>query len=237
MCEYGVNDTHTTWATAVFPYVKNGGQSGVGSSVGLRNHGNSGIFRSPANPRPEIADIWSPGQFSYGVHHSIFVDNYGWSPSWGTPPNPGVNATSLDDFADKIVMIEKGVNAPSACCNYPYFHDFQGFWVDKILTVPNDPSTIFRDGVDAYTPGSPVYDPRFDTDCGESTAWNWECAMHPRYRFSRTAPATFADGHSKAMTKGGIKWFKNIWVDRRGANPNYQYSYLTPSGWGRPPIW
>jgi prepilin-type N-terminal cleavage/methylation domain-containing protein len=237
MCDSGINETHVQWSTAIYPYVKNGGNSLTGGSlVGGRNFGNSGIFRSPANPRPESPDIWSAGQFSYGVHHAIFVNNYAWHPSWGVPANPGVSATSIDSPGDKIIMLEKGVNDSSACCNYSYFHDYQGFWVDKVLTVPNDPSTLFRDGVDVYNKNHPLYDPRYDTDCNATTSWNWECAMHPRYRFTETSPMAFADGHAKAIKKGGIKWFQNIWIDRRGVNPGYQYSYLN-SGWGRPPIW
>jgi prepilin-type processing-associated H-X9-DG protein len=237
MCDYGINETQVQWSTALYPYIKNGGTSLTGGSlVGGRNHANSGIFRSPANPRPEVSDIWSPGQFSYGVHHTIFANNYAWNETWGYPPNPGVNATSLDAPGDKVIMLEKGVNDASACCNYSYFHDYQGFWVDKILTVPNDPTTAFRDGVDVYNKNSPLYDPRYDTDCNSATAWNWECAMHPRYRFSEAAPMAFADGHAKSIKKGAIKWFKNIWIDRRNVNPGYQYSYLN-AGWGRPPIW
>jgi prepilin-type N-terminal cleavage/methylation domain-containing protein len=236
MSEYGQYDTHITWSTAIYPYVKNGGQSGWGSSVGDRNFANSGIFRSPANPRAESTIQSSAGDFSYGVHLSLFVTNYAWQPSWGTAPNPGVSATAIDQSADKIVLMEKGTNNVENPWNYPYFHDFQGFWVDKVLTVPNDPSTLFRDGVDAYTPGSPVYDVRFDTDCNAATAGNWECAMHARYRFSGAMPVSFLDGHAKTIRKGGLKWFKNIWIDRRGANPNYQYSYMN-QGWGRPPIW
>jgi prepilin-type N-terminal cleavage/methylation domain-containing protein len=237
MSEYGQFDTHVTWATMIYPYVKNGTQTTAGSTVGSRTFANDGIFRTPANPRPEVTNASSSGQYCYGVHHTLFVNNYAWQPSWGTPPNPGVNATSIDQSADKIIMMEKGANNPGNAWNYPQFHDFQGYWVDKVLTVPNDPSTLFRDGVDVYTPTSTMFDKLFDTDCQDGvTAGKWECAMHARYRFSGTMPVTFLDGHAKTFKKGAIKWFQNIWVDKRGVNPNYQYSYLN-QGWGRPPIW
>jgi len=38
------------------------------------------------------------------------------------------------------------------------------------------------------------------------------CGMLPRYRYTRTCPSTFTDGHAKAMSKGQISYWKNIYV-------------------------
>jgi prepilin-type processing-associated H-X9-DG protein len=38
------------------------------------------------------------------------------------------------------------------------------------------------------------------------------CGMLPRYRYTRTCPVAFVDGHAKAMSKGSITFGKNIWV-------------------------
>jgi hypothetical protein len=43
----------------------------------------------------------------------------------------------------------------------------------------------------------------------------------------------FADGHVKAITKGAIKWFENIWFDRRGLYNNFSWYYGWIKGeWG-----
>lgn len=224
------------WTTAIFPYVKNG-DNGINPAEPAvlipRSYGNGGLFRSPGNPRAEARFGNSAGSFNYGVHMSMFVMNYE-HPGTGVV-NPGLSATAIDLPADKIMMIEKGTNAPQNNWNFPWFHDWQNMWVGPILGTVGDPSTLLRDGVDVYTPGTAVYDPRFDSDC--ATDGFWECAAHPRYRFTRTAPAVFADGHAKAMVKGQIRWFQNIWIDRRNQNNyNWFYGYLNGSGWGFPGI-
>ncbi len=40
----------------------------------------------------------------------------------------------------------------------------------------------------------------------------WEGGHTVRYRHSGAASCLFADGHVKAMTKGSIKWYKNIYI-------------------------
>lgn len=242
MSEYGGNGTaspYIPWTTAIYVYVKNGdfGLNPTEPSVTVaRSYGNSGIFRSPGNPRTEAKSQNSDGSFSYGVHHSIFANNYGHD---GSNPivNRSMNQTAIDGVADKIMMMEKGANATGAGYNYPWFMDWQAQYVGAICGTPGDPNTVQRDGVDVYNPASPMYDPRFDSDCGTSSSGAWECAAHPRYRFTRTAPAVFADGHAKTMVKGGIKWFKNIWIDVRNKNRfSWFYDYMNDGGWGFPGI-
>ena len=47
----------------------------------------------------------------------------------------------------------------------------------------------------------------------------------------------FADGHAKAIKRGAIKWFENLWLDRRNVNNwNWYYGYLNGGGWGFPGI-
>lgn len=233
--ETGQDATHLTYATVIMPYVKNGDMTNSSAGIG-QSFGASGIFRSPGNPRPEVRNASSAGAFSYGVHHAIFVANFGHDPSQGQP-NPGVSQSVIDSSADKIIMLEKGANDAGTPWNYPWFHDWQNQWVGAICATAGDPSTVIRDGVDVYTPGTSVYDPRFDSDCGASSSGAWECAAHPRYRFTNTAPAVFADTHAKAMKKGQIKWFQNIWIDRRNINHySWYYDYMNGGGWGFPGI-
>ncbi|MBN9502034.1 MAG: hypothetical protein BGO01_10380 [Armatimonadetes bacterium 55-13] len=230
--ETGSGNNYMSWAAVVYPYIKNGDKNT--SSTGVeQSFASSGIYRSPGNPRTEVKGANSEGAFSYGVHHSIFVDNYGHDPSQGTP-NPGCPQNVIEQVADKVMMMEKGTNNPGAGWNYPWFHDWQQMWISAICGTSGDPNTVQRDGVEVYTPGSPVYAPQFDSDCGAATAGNWECAAHARYRYAQTSPMVFADGHAKALKKGAIKWFQNIWIDRRNVNNWNNYGYLNGGGWGFP---
>jgi len=228
--EFGINDTHQTWATVVDPYVKNGDNK-VSTAGVTQNWADSGIYRSPGNPVGVTPGQSSGGQYSYGVHHGLFVNNY----NNGNNGNPGVQASVVETPADLVALMEKGANG--AAWNYPWFMDWQQQWVGAICTTAGNPATVFRDGVDVYTKGTPVYSPVFDSDCTSSTAGAWECAAHARYRFPNTAPMAFADGHAKAIKKGEIKWFKNIWLDRRNINTvGGAYGYENGSGWGFPGI-
>lgn len=233
MSEYGSGDNYVSWAGELFPYVKTGTM--LTSTTGIQNNNaTQGIFHSPGNPFPEKVER-NPGEFSYGVHMSLFVSNY--DDGTVAAPNPGVQASAVDQVADKIVMMEKGANDPGSNWNFPFFHDWQAMWIGAICTTPGDVNTVQRDGVDAYTPGSDVYTPYFDNDCPTTWSGGWECAAHARYRFNRVAPMVYADGHAAGMAKGAIKWYKNIWVDRRNINHySWYYDYLNGSGWGFPGI-
>ncbi|MBS1707909.1 MAG: prepilin-type N-terminal cleavage/methylation domain-containing protein [Armatimonadetes bacterium] len=233
MSEYGSGDNYYSYATTVYPYIKNGKNWTSGTGV-VQNTAGDGIFRSPSSPIPP-ANVPNEGSFTYGVHMSIFVSNY--DDGSDTNVNPGVPAGVIDAPADKVIMMEKGANNPGAGWNYPFFHDWQAMWIGPICTTPGDPSTVYRDGVEAYTPGSDVYTPYFDNDCPQNWAGGWECAAHARYRYNRVAPMVFADGHAKGIGKGAIQWFKNIWVDRRNINHHsWFYDYMNGSGWGFPGI-
>ncbi len=229
--EYGSGDNHVTWATAIYPYLKSGDKR-VSSTGVDQNFAQDGIFRSPGNPRASRPGFSTGASFSYGVHMGLFVNNFD---NFGGAANPGVSQSVVDAPADKIAMMEKGANSND--WSYPWFHDWQQMWVGSILGTPGDVSTIQRDGVDVYTPGTSVYSPVFDSDCGATTGGAWECAAHARYRFTQTAPVVFVDGHATSMKKGQIQWFKNIWVDRRNVNQwNWYYGYVNGGGWGFPGI-
>lgn len=229
--EYGSGDRHVTWATVVYPYIKSGDKKVSAAGVD-QNFASEGVFRSPGNPRPSKPGQSSGGNFSYGVHFSLFVDNF---ENTGGEANPGVPTSVVDSPADKIMMMEKGTNQSD--WNYPWFHDWQNMWVGPICRTAGDPSTVYRDGVDVYTKGTAVYAPQFDSDCVAATDGNWECAAHARYRYNKTAPMAFADGHAASIKKGAIQWFKNIWIDRRNVNTwNWYYGYQNGGGWGFPGI-
>jgi prepilin-type N-terminal cleavage/methylation domain-containing protein len=234
----GTND-YLSWCTIVYPYIKNGDfhtQSGVPF---LQSYGSDGIFRSPGNPRPVVVGQNSAGAFSFGIHHALWVDNDGYENAAvsGGAPNPTVSASAVTSPADLIQFMEKGTNDVGTPWNYPWFHDWQQQWVGAILNTPGDPSTIFRDGDDSVNPNWDGYTPNFDTDCAPAGSGAWECAAHARYRYTNACPMSYADGHAKTMSKGQLKWFKNIWLDRRNMNNwNWYYGYMNGSGWGFPGI-
>lgn len=229
--EYGSNDNHVTWATAIYPYVKSGDKKVSAAGVD-QNFATDGIFRSPGNPKQGRMGQASGANYAYGVHHAIFVHNFD---NQGGEANPGVQASIIEAPADKIAVMEKGANYSD--WNYPWFHDWQQQWVGSICNTSGDPSTVYRDGVDVYTKGTAVYDPRYDSDCGSASDGAWECAAHARYRYAESTVVAYVDGHAGAMKKNAIKWYKNIWVDRRNVNRwNWYYGYLNDGGWGFPGI-
>ncbi len=231
--EYGNDDNHVTWATAIYPYLKSGDKKVSAKGVD-QVFAQEGIFRSPGNPRPITPGVSGPGTYTYGVHHGLFVDNYG---NQGGPSNPGVSASAVANPADLIALMEKGANYQG--WNFPWFMDWQQQWVGAICKTAGDPSTVYRDGDDSVNPNWSGYTPNFDSDCSSDAAQGkWECAAHARYRYTQTAPMAFADGHARAMKKGSVQWFKNIWLDRRNINtaPNNNYGYENDGGWGFPGI-
>ncbi len=213
----GAAGPHITWTTMVIPYIKNGDFK-VNSQGVQVSTGKSGIFKCPTAPAKDENNAEVEG-YTYGVHHSIFADNYGLVPSDGNITS-SLSTTAIDAPADKVAIMEKGAN--SADWNYPWFHDWQNMWVGSITTIPGNEGAIYRDGVDVYK-GGPLYDPRFDTDCGSTTTGNWECAAHARYRHQENSNMGYLDGHAKSMKKGAMKWYKNLFVRRAGNTGAYWY--------------
>jgi prepilin-type N-terminal cleavage/methylation domain-containing protein len=229
--EYGSGDVHITWQALVHPYVKNGSQYRNPISGVTQNAGVDGIFRSPSFPRNPVSNptTWEQAQtggFSYGVHHTIFADNFNSNFDWFQSNNQVVQSlsqTQLESPSEKVMMMEKGANLT---WGYPWFHPWQGMWVGSVVSTPGNPNTLVRDGVDVYNPSSPMYDPRFDTDCTAATQGNWECAAHARYRFAQGAPMVFMDTSARVVRKGGIRWFANIYVPRGDVQGKWAYWYL-----------
>lgn len=229
MSEYGDNSSaaapHITWTTSVFPYVKNGDQLTDPVTGNKVCTGKDGLFKDPAGPPISLTDVSKEGYY-FGVSRLICAANYGV-----LPPDqilPSMSQTEIDAPADKVLIAEKGVN--SSNWNFPWFVDWQFQYIDSIASTPGNASTVYRDGDTSWNPNSPLYSPWYDTDCIAGVSNDkWECAAHPRYRYNFNSVFAFADGHTKSIPRGGLKWFKNIYVQRSGiTTENGTYGWYYP---------
>ncbi|RYG24310.1 prepilin-type N-terminal cleavage/methylation domain-containing protein [bacterium] len=234
MAEYGDNwsaaTPHITWTTNVYPYVKSGDQSIDPVAGNTVSTGKAGIFSDPAAPAVSQTDVTDEGYY-FGVNRLICAANYNGGQPWFDSAGqilPSLSQTQLEAPADKILIAEKGLNSRNASnkWNYPWFVDWQFQYIDSIAHTPGDASTVYRDGDVSQQPGSPIYSPKYDTDCQSGVSdGNWECAAHPRYRYSKQAVFGFSDGHAKAITRGGLKWFQNIYVQRSIPSSSWTYGW------------
>ncbi len=217
---------HITWTTSVYPYIKSGDYQTDPANGGKVCVGKDGVFRDPAGPSVALTGVTKEGYY-FGVNRLICPSNYNAGESWFDSAGqvlPPMSQTEIDAPADKVLVTAKGINADD--WNYPWFVDWQFQYIDSIASTPGNASTVYRDGDTSKNPNSPVYSPWFDTDCIAGTSnGKWECAAHPRYRYNGTCAMGFADGHVKAIKRGGLMWFKNIYVKR--AIPDSSWTY----GW------
>jgi len=222
---------HICWTTTVYPYIKNGDQE-LDTFSGLTvSTGKGGIFLDPAAPRiPSQTDYTQEG-YEFGVNRLILIDNYAsgdWLPA--SQILPSLTTTGIDTPADRVLLAEKGMNTVQDGWNYPWIVDWQFQYIGSIASTPGNPATVYRDGDDSWNPSSPVYSPNIDTDCVQGVSdGGWECAAHPRYRYSKVSTFAFTDGHAKAIVRGGLKWWHNIYVPRGDITVNnWEYGWYYP---------
>jgi len=221
---------HITWTTDIYPYVKNGDQNFYPLANRNVSTGKDGLFKDPAGPTMSLTDVNQEGYY-FGVNRLICPANWMGGETYFINAGqeiPGLSSTAIDAPADKILLAEKGTNTPGPW-NYPWLIDWQNEYVGSIAHTSGDPSTVYRDGNDALNPSSPLYSPAMDTDCNTATNGKWECAAQPRYRYANNTVVSYVDGHSKSVSKGGLQWYKNIYV-KRGDIPSTNWVY----GWYYP---
>lgn len=171
------------WAAVVYPYIKNGDRYTDAAGVSY-SWATSGIYACPSFPGPEQS-------CKYGVHYDIFVDN------WCGGTSPATIMAAIELPADKIIVMEKG--RTEGPWGWVQFGTWEWDWVSWVGRPP------IRDGNDI--------EQQYDCDGGASGSAIWAgCGMHPRYRHTRTANVIFGDGHARAMPRGQILWYKNIFV-------------------------
>ncbi len=236
MSEYGDDwssaTPHITWTTTVYPYVKNGDQLRDPVAGNMVSTGKAGIYLDVAAPTVSQTDVTKEGYY-FGVNRLICADDYNGGETWFDGNGQVISSmsqTQIDAPADKVLISEKGLNDPADGWNYPWIVDWQFQYIDSIASTPGNPNTVYRDGDTSQTPGSPVYSPKYDSDCVSGySAGNWECAAHPRYRYALNSVFSFADGHTKTIGRGGLKWWKNIYVARGGiTSASWTYGWYYP---------
>ncbi|MCW5934328.1 MAG: DUF1559 domain-containing protein [Fimbriimonadia bacterium] len=192
--QYGGGSTNIpqqAWYSLIWPYVKNGDRYTDAAGISY-TWGESGVFSCPSFPGRQS------GQF--GAHYDIFADNWDCCRPGQIPPDNKVvtSLARIEAPADKIMVMEKGKN--DATWGWLQFVTWEWDWT---ATVGNP-----RGSID----GSELAD-RHDCDYTNVGNATWAgCGMKPRYRHNRTVNVVFCDGHAKSMPKGGIKWYRNIYV-------------------------
>lgn len=244
---------YVNWATDNYPYIKNGTNE-LEKGPLMENNGGDGIFHDVAAPSVSEADLGidvsdptSPNPthqwgFSYGVNENIMVHNdYSLNPSYlsSGEQNTSLAQTQIDAPADKILIMTKGVQGTNsgndqAGYSFPYFTTVEWEYLGEAAPryVNGNFSPDGDDSAIPYPPGGGVLadgfltNPNYDTDCASAACHGaWEANGHPRYRYSTTGVAGFSDGHAKSIKKGGLQWYKNIFVQNPG---------IVDNAWGAP---
>jgi prepilin-type N-terminal cleavage/methylation domain-containing protein/prepilin-type processing-associated H-X9-DG protein len=196
MAEYGGGGTGVqqhVWSDLIYPYIKNGGRYALAGG-GSISWGDGGVFTCPSQPDRTQNQ-------NYGVHSSLCPSN------WNGGTNKMASIAVVDQPAQKILIAEKGKNDTS--WGYPYFLSLEWDWT---TTGP------------CNSDARPCNDNALKYDCdftNSNGGGSWlGCSLFPRSRHSNTANVAFADGHVKAMAKGSINWYRNIFI---AGLPNYPY--------------
>jgi len=192
------------WETEILPYIKNG------TSTTYMGHtyayGLDGIWSCPDFPSEQPAQ--------YGMNLELAQEGYGTYAY--THGNNGVVTTvglsQVPSPADTLMIAEKGqaANVPASNPVYsyasPYFDPGEGNWTDAIGPIVNNTPTKASDHLEVkYDVDSALNDPtwqNYGTTPGDM----------PRYRHHASTDALFADGHVKAIHRGQVDWYKNVYI-------------------------
>jgi prepilin-type N-terminal cleavage/methylation domain-containing protein/prepilin-type processing-associated H-X9-DG protein len=185
------DSTQRQWTTSIFPYIKNGDNAINPSDGSPITFGSSGVFLCPDNPFPNLGT-------SYAVNLSMMQEG----PDSLVPADkmlPSATLAQLQTPADTVLLAEVGVNDGEGV--YYIFDPQESAWTTTVGTPPGS----HPDDVDLV-----------NGDCdGVPSSGNWTyegCGMMPRYRHTRTSNFVFSDGHVKAIVRGQLNWYRNIYI-------------------------
>ncbi len=173
-------------------------------------YGKGGVFQCPS-----YTSASNDYAQSYGIHSSLWTTYYDDT----TSPRVTHSSSLIESPADKVIVTDKGNTGGG--WSYPVFVTGEYNWTTGV----GNPRGSKDDN-----------DRIFASDCDDKGgAVTWECAAMPRYRHLNTSNMLFADGHVKAIVKGRIKWFTNIYIagtSRPGAsydNGQWEGERATPA--------
>lgn len=205
------------WPRMVNPYIKNG-QVREGTNDLF---GKDGIFRAPG-------DSTKQDNGSYGLHQDLARDGAAPWNSW--EPNPVTfSTTAIEGVAEKIYMIEKGINKGYA--GWLQFAAWEWDWIDGLgMTGANSVPTRGPAVHVSIQPGKGDCDMPYSAADTDSFSTTWAlCGMLPRYRYTRSTPVTFLDGHAKTFSRTenatAINWYKNIYIKEAQQSDPSWYPY------------
>ncbi|MES2459257.1 MAG: DUF1559 domain-containing protein [Armatimonadota bacterium] len=192
MNQYTVQATRVKydWPELLYAYVKSGNRT-----IGNLNWGVGGIYDCPSFP--------VDGQtHNYGLHYDVFPD--GSSPWNGYRADPTTALADISAPADKILIMEKGVN--DTWWGFGCFNPWEEEWTDYVN----------KDGSRADQSAHYELDQSRNHDCDYTNltgpgTWGG-CGTMPRFRHNGTVNVVFGDGHAKAMARGKINWYRNIFI-------------------------
>ena len=193
--QYYIGNEHYTWPDFFAPYIKSGDT--YKSAAGITHYsGGGGVFHCPSFPSNQPVEI----KPSYDLAPD------GDAP-WVTSALPPTTALAqIDAPSDKIYMMETGQNNESS--GWLVFSPWEWDWTDYVKP----------DGSHADQAAHYELDTSRQHDCDfpitSPNTWNsWaQCGMMPRFRHNGTTHVIFLDGHVKAMPRGRINWYKNVYL-------------------------
>lgn len=224
------------WASATYPYMKNGSEwEGVSNDpASMYSNAAGGVYTCP--------DQLDPNQNTYAVNPYVSPD--GAAP-WNSPPNtvaaPAITLGEIPRPADLTLIAEVGNNA--ATWGELKFDGSEGDWTNWCGTIDSggnssNPDLAHYDLMTNYL-GAPYYancdipvadETKFTGNSGPqfngSAPWEqYSCALFPRYRHQNATDMLFVDGHVQAMHEGSVSWCKNIWPGQQTPLTKKEYGW------------
>ena len=150
-------------------------------------YGKGGVYQCPS-----YTSASNDFAQSYGIHSDLCPSYYGSDPA--APVTHGLS--QITNASDKVLVAEKGNSGGGF--SWPVFVTAEFYWTNGVGTPRGS-----KDDNDKLN----------ISDC-DDTGGNvtFECAGMPRYRHLGTTDMLFTDGHVKAMTRGNVHWFTNIYI-------------------------
>jgi prepilin-type N-terminal cleavage/methylation domain-containing protein/prepilin-type processing-associated H-X9-DG protein len=217
------DENYIEWYNWVYPYVKNGESGGLSSYWGKGGLWDcpdaTGLESSAGNPPQN-----QQGQ-NYGANLELFVANSNADPPYSDhTPFQTTGEASVPSPASTIMIAEKGLNGVGN--SQPWFLANQQWWATSVLTNGQYDQTK-DNSFCSYNLCGPPESANPDQDVPAGVSGGWEGPGTVRYRHQGAANVLFADGHAKAMQRGSIKWYQNLYVP----NVYEQYCATQFGGW------